>query len=492
MPLLFFALIGILLMSSTAPSQTIAPGTHPLTFQATWDGSIEPYNLFVPTAHDTATSLPLVVVLHGKGATWESWFAATDVREWAESEGFVVAAPHGRGNWFYLGPGEQDTLDVINEAKSLCRIDEERIYLLGHSMGGWGVWHLAAARPDLFAAIVPMATWPPAELLANVRNLAPLIIHGLKDETVHPAGSERAVNHLKILGIEHRYIEVPEAGHESRMINDMFPEIGDWIRDRRRTRDPQSVQVRAFSPRRGQHAWVSLHEAMEFTRVAAIDAVAHPGRLDIVTSNVRDFALMIPPHAASDSRSVLLSIDNQQQHVLVPAKNRIILVKHSPRGWMARLGTPDQFPAPRAKVVGRVEPEVDLPAIAGRIVARQLGVDVVLLPRDLIAPSLPADGILTEDIILDLFMRPEDEMCRIDISRDEYAALVVRKEWYPTWWGEMVVATHDEEWEEGETISVALPLAVADRLPRECLKLGVSFRKIIHDHVREHKTLVLY
>ena len=64
--------------------------------------------------------------------------------------------PHGRGNTQYLGMGDNDVVQSIAEAKRLFNVDEDRIYLTGESMGGWGVWNVAGRHPDIFAAIAPV------------------------------------------------------------------------------------------------------------------------------------------------------------------------------------------------------------------------------------------------------------------------------------------------------------------------------------------------
>ena len=48
-------------------------------------------------------------------------------------------------------------LDVIYDIKSHLRIDNERVYLTGLSMGGRGTFIVAAAIPQEFAAIMPLS-----------------------------------------------------------------------------------------------------------------------------------------------------------------------------------------------------------------------------------------------------------------------------------------------------------------------------------------------
>ncbi len=48
-------------------------------------------------------------------------------------------------------------MDVLAEVRRDYKIDPNRIYLMGHSMGGYGTWSIAMAHPDVFAAIGPIS-----------------------------------------------------------------------------------------------------------------------------------------------------------------------------------------------------------------------------------------------------------------------------------------------------------------------------------------------
>jgi dipeptidyl aminopeptidase/acylaminoacyl peptidase len=76
--------------------------------------------------------------------------------EYNGHQGVIYVEPHGRGNTQYLGIGDQDVVRVIQLAKERFHIDEDRVYLTGDSMGGWGTWNVGTRHPDLFAAIAPI------------------------------------------------------------------------------------------------------------------------------------------------------------------------------------------------------------------------------------------------------------------------------------------------------------------------------------------------
>jgi predicted esterase len=469
-------------MMTQSPAQTVAttPGIHPCQIVASWDGSLQPYNLFIPSA-PTDELMPLVVVLHGKGATWESWFAATDVTRWAEREGFVVIAPHGRGDWFYLGPGESDTLDTIRAVSAALPIDPDRVYLLGHSMGGWGTWHLGAAHPNLFAAIVPMATWPPVQLLPSTRYLAPYILHGSIDDIVSVQGSRLARAHLANLGIEHNYEEFPDRAHESALISESLARIGDWIRDRRRVTGAATVQLRAYTPRRGDNQWLRLHAVEIWTRLACIDAQRELNTLHITTSNVRAFAVDLAG-AGGSLHLDTLNVDGSLLRLRFHEPGDWAIIERSGAGWTARIAGGPVAATPQPRVLFElVKPPTKLPlTIAGQI-AKRFDVDIAAVPSDLVAPQL-WPGPFTEDHLIDIFLHEEDSIVIYTMTPTEWQDLLARQaEWYPRWWREMAIVGAPAA--DAKTIRLAVPRVLADRMPAQGRDSGVRLRRVVYEAI---------
>jgi predicted esterase len=199
------------------------------------DNTVQPYRLFIPANYDAKRKWPLVVALHGMGGDENSFFAGYNrgaIKEEAEKRGYLIVCPKGRGSAsMYLGAAERDVLDVIKEARREFNIDPERIYLMGHSMGGYGTWSVAANNPDLFAALAPIAGGGMPQVLLKLKDIARIpwiVIHGDKDPTVSVEESRRMVKAGKELGIEIKYNEVPGGDH-SNIVVPAFKEIFDWF-----------------------------------------------------------------------------------------------------------------------------------------------------------------------------------------------------------------------------------------------------------------------
>jgi predicted esterase len=188
-------------------------------YRSAVDNTLQPYRMFVPESYDGSRPAPLLVALHGMGGDENSLFDSYNnggLKREAERVGFVVAAPKGRDPAsMYRGGAERDVIDVIAEVRRDYKIDPNRIYLMGHSMGGYGTWSIAMAHPDLFAAIGPISGGGDPAGLVKIRQVPEYVVHGDDDRTVNVNESRRMVEAAKKAGIDVVYIEVPGGSHVS-------------------------------------------------------------------------------------------------------------------------------------------------------------------------------------------------------------------------------------------------------------------------------------
>ncbi|HSB07947.1 MAG TPA: prolyl oligopeptidase family serine peptidase [Blastocatellia bacterium] len=202
------------------------------------DNSLQPYRIFVPSSYDSSKRSPLIIALHGMGGDENSYFEAYAKGAFkveAERRGYIVACPKGRKPAsMYVGDAEKDVMDVVAEVRRDYNIDPDRIYLTGHSMGGFGTWSVAIDHPDIFAALAPIAGGVAnPQSMAKIAHVPQIVVHGDNDKTVPVERSRVMVAEGKKLGVEMRYIEVPGGSHID-VVVPTFKDVFDWFDTHRR------------------------------------------------------------------------------------------------------------------------------------------------------------------------------------------------------------------------------------------------------------------
>jgi poly(3-hydroxybutyrate) depolymerase len=236
------------------------------------DGLYQHYGLFLPTSYD-GTPTPLQWWLHWRGGSAHSGAGIVPkvFKQYGEDMNTIVVAPSGRGSsTWYVGRGHVDFLDVWNDVFDSFSIDRQRVYLSGHSMGGWGTYLMATVYPDRFAAGAPAAgpvtqgAWtgldfagcdqlkykdgsdeytpcyiqangsnPRAQhtrkLLENTRYVPLAIMHGTDDELVPYSGVARQAQRLQELGFRFRLYTYPGYEHYSHPIMDQWAEQAHYM-----------------------------------------------------------------------------------------------------------------------------------------------------------------------------------------------------------------------------------------------------------------------
>ncbi|HSE98527.1 MAG TPA: prolyl oligopeptidase family serine peptidase [Blastocatellia bacterium] len=196
------------------------------------DDTLQPYRIFVPSSYDGSKAYPLVIALHGMGGDENSYFDAYlkgAFKVEAEQRGYIVACPKGRQPAsMYLGPAEKDVMDVIAEVRRDYKIDPDRIYMTGHSMGGYGTWSIAMNHPDVFAALAPVAGGGNPAGMAKIAHIPQLVVHGDDDKTVPVERSRVMVAAAKEKGAEIKYLEIAGGDHIS-VAPRTFKNVFDWF-----------------------------------------------------------------------------------------------------------------------------------------------------------------------------------------------------------------------------------------------------------------------
>lgn len=234
---------ALLLTATLATSARAQPATHPPQEAKTFEGKITStakldYLLSLPADYNHSKQRwPLVLFLHGSG---ESGTNLDKVKthgppKIVEANGpfpFILVSPQSSGRGW-----NPDVLNGLLDAliKSY-RVDKDRVYLTGLSMGGYGTWALAAAHPEKFAAIAPICGGGNPADAPKLAHIPTWVFHGAKDNTVPIKRSEEMVEALKAAGGDPKFTVYPDAGHDSWTATYDNPEFFKWLLAQKRTR----------------------------------------------------------------------------------------------------------------------------------------------------------------------------------------------------------------------------------------------------------------
>lgn len=170
---------------------------------------------------DVTRTWPLVVYLHGgsdRGTDLRKLYSSgiPDQIYRGREFPFIMVAPQlpehlrwSTDDWF-----ENFTKDVF----ARYRIDRDRVYLTGPSLGGSGTWYLATRYPERFAAIAPMSGFTSHlgyidEHIDRLRDMPVWAFHGRLDTVVPFEETERIVRRLEGRNRQLKFSAEPEIGH---------------------------------------------------------------------------------------------------------------------------------------------------------------------------------------------------------------------------------------------------------------------------------------
>jgi dienelactone hydrolase len=348
-----------------------AGGFMRIAYRDEVDGTPQYARAYLPTGYDPAKKWPLVLQLHGYNPAnpqYVRWWSA-DLRhpnidaEFAGGEQVIYVEPHGRGNTQYYGLGDNDVLRVLAESRKLFNVDDDRVYLTGESMGGWGTWNVGTRHPDVFAAIAPvfggvdyhsqmseeqLAALSPVDrflqerssswaLAEGLNNMPIYIHHGDADGAVNVEWSRWGVKLLQRWGYDVRYREYPGRVHETLQTGTSNPNASiPWFLEHRRNAAPRQVRIRTAELRHARSFWVNVQQSASGLGFVNVDAeIIDRNVIRLDTTNVLQVSLI--PAALVDASQPITVVWNgkaQQQrlqdgalHLADPAYKPAGLVK---------------------------------------------------------------------------------------------------------------------------------------------------------------------
>lgn len=279
------------------------------------DGSVQPLGITVPADLDLSKPVPLHVFLHGRGDKITDMHFIDRLEQtkctW-KTNNAIVLEPFGRQCIGWKGPGEVDVFEAIDRVKQLFKIDDDRVALIGFSMGGAGAWHIGAHYADRFAIVCPGAgfaetaeylrlkpedypnkieqkLWGVYDTPAYVRNLFNTKVVAYSGENdKQKQAADRMVRAFKEEGRELHHIIGPGMGHKyhPESLKELHRLVDEAI-GKGRDPNPDKVYLQTRTLRYSRKYWLEALRLDAHWSDARIDAeITEPGRLKMTTHNV--------------------------------------------------------------------------------------------------------------------------------------------------------------------------------------------------------------
>jgi predicted peptidase len=194
------------------------------------------YLMYLPDMDGPESGFPLMLFLHGIGECGDNLDLVKkngppsfldDKKDFP----FIVLSPQ-------CPEGEQWIpellIELIEEFSAIAFVDTSRIYVTGLGMGGTGTWDLALAKPDMFAAIVPICGKGNPEQACKLKKLPVWVFHGEKDDVIPSSYSSEMVDALEKCGGIVKFTLYQDVDHSAWIPAYDDPALFEWMLEQHR------------------------------------------------------------------------------------------------------------------------------------------------------------------------------------------------------------------------------------------------------------------
>lgn len=229
--------VGSLALAADAPAAAEAKvGQHPEKLEKVIVVKLD-YLLSIPADYnkDASKKWPLILFLHGSGERGSDVnlvakhgppkLAAAEPTGPLASQFIVVSPQCPEGRWWK----PDELLTLIDDVIATHRVDTDRVYCTGLSMGGFGTWELASMYPERFAAVAPLCGGGRTEFARRMKTLPIWIFHGDADTAVPVQRSIEMNAALEKVKGNVKLTVYPGVGHDCWTQTYANPELYTWL-----------------------------------------------------------------------------------------------------------------------------------------------------------------------------------------------------------------------------------------------------------------------
>jgi predicted peptidase len=235
---IFFVGLLFFNLQVTAQEKAVVPGKQiEMSFKAS-DGAEVPYLLYLPKDYqaDGEKSFGLMLFLHGRG---ESNGPLSLVAKWGpprfaargDELPWIIVSPQCPRSDNWSSDTQQARLtELLDAVVADYKVNPQRIFLTGLSMGGYGSWTMATRHPERFAAVAPVCGGGKPEDAEKLKDIPIWVFHGDQDRAVPFQKSVEMVDAIKAAGGEKvLFTTLENIGHNCWSSAYATPELYQWM-----------------------------------------------------------------------------------------------------------------------------------------------------------------------------------------------------------------------------------------------------------------------
>jgi pimeloyl-ACP methyl ester carboxylesterase len=235
------------------------------------------YAALLPREYHPGRAYPLIVALRPQGKTVEDalafWGGSPEKPGQGQRYGYIVIAPEyadaGQREYDSSTEAHRRVLEALYDARKRFHVDSDRVFLVGHGMGGDAVFDIAFSHPDLFAGAIPIGGV--AEKFCkfytpNVKHLPLYVVNGELDRNSATQTYRDLLLRLMNQNTDVIYAEYVGRGQEHFYFES--PKFFEWMARQKRQRFVKEIEAKALRPTDNRFWW------WEFSGFPANNALA--------------------------------------------------------------------------------------------------------------------------------------------------------------------------------------------------------------------------
>lgn len=292
-------------------------------FRSRLDKTIEYYTVHLPDGYSPSRRYPLIAIMNTNRYNNYSRYSGL-----FDGEPIIAVDVSSRG--FTLGSyiGEAAIWEVIGLVKSRYAIDEDRVYFMGSSNGGYATWAQAQNYPHELAGIVPITGGVYTPNIRNLYNLRVLNVTSPSDNLYAVAYVHPKKELMKLR--DYHGLLAEDMLHTDLVLLGSKRQLTAAMLEVRREAWPREIRYRTERHAHRRAYWAEIHGIVFGKRYAAMQITAQDDAILVHTVNATGLTLTVPPYIVARQIRVVL---NRRTFVLESAPGKALHFIRDAKGF---------------------------------------------------------------------------------------------------------------------------------------------------------------